>query len=288
MRVIEHSTGNVSNDKSQYAGRCLQFAYNTFLGRFILKLFLLHQPVWALAGLWQSSFITRGKTSRFVKKYDIDKTLFENNNWHSFNDFFTRKYKPSTIKISNSKEKVLAIAEANLTYYKIDSQTIFKIKGRNYRLSDIVNSDDLADEFCGGIAVLYRLSMHNYHRFLYPDNGRLVKHYKLPGVLHTVSSISKGYPIYSINQRDVSVLDLKSVGRILMIEIGAMMVGKIINNNAETFSRGQEKGYFEIGGSSILVVYKKGDIELDSTIKNATNQDMEVSVKIGEVIGKYV
>lgn len=286
--LIDHATGKKCSEITQFAGGWLNFTYNTPVGRIILKTFLLRPWVWKITGWWQASPFTRKKADRYAQKYNVDKNQFEQSNWRSFNDFFVRKYKSEIIPYSKNKLDVIAVAEATISYYEISDSSLLTIKGRKYHLADVVGSEELAKEFNGGVAILYHLSVHNYHRFWFPDDGVMEEQYQLPGMLHTVSSISKKYPIYSVNQRSVSVLNVKSIGCVLMVEIGAMMVGKIVNRSIKSFSRGQEKGHFEIGGSSILMVYKKDTIKLDSIIERAGTDGMDVLIKIGETIGKYV
>lgn len=44
-----------------------------------------------------------------------------------------------------------------------------------------------------------------------------------------------------------------------MMEVGAMMVGRITNHEAVPgyVTRGEEKGYFEFGGSTIILLTQK-------------------------------
>ena len=44
------------------------------------------------------------------------------------------------------------------------------------------------------------------------------------------------------------------------------MVGKIVNNVQETFTKGEEKGYFKLGGSTIVILLKENQIILDKDI----------------------
>ena len=70
-----------------------------------------------------------------------------------------------------------------------------------------------------------------------------------------------------------------------MCEVGAMMVGKIINEKTSgKFKRGEEKGYFKFGGSTIILLVN--NVSIDKDILKNTNENIETVVKMGEVIGK--
>ena len=70
-----------------------------------------------------------------------------------------------------------------------------------------------------------------------------------------------------------------------MCEVGAMMVGKIINEKTSgKFKRGEEKGYFKFGGSTIILLVN--NVSIDKDILENTNENIETVVKMGEVIGK--
>ena len=71
------------------------------------------------------------------------------------------------------------------------------------------------------------------------------------------------------------------------VEVGAMLVGRIVNYHGErAVKRGEEKGMFEFGGSTIVMLFEKDRIEIDSDIlRNSANGD-ETIVKYGEKIGK--
>ena len=67
------------------------------------------------------------------------------------------------------------------------------------------------------------------------------------------------------------------------------MVGKITNHPKEVPSSVkvmEEKGYFEFGGSTIILLVQKNKIELVNELFKDKNSDGEVSVKQGMVIAK--
>jgi phosphatidylserine decarboxylase len=79
-------------------------------------------------------------------------------------------------------------------------------------------------------------------------------------------------------------------GTYLMMEVGALMVGKIVNHHTGytrlDVMRGQEKGYFAFGGSTIVLLFMPGAVELDEPILQASAHGEEIRVRMGQRIGR--
>ena len=146
----------------------------------------------------------------------------------------------------------------------------------------------LADRYLGGTLCIFRLTVEDYHHFAYIDEGIKTKNYKIPGVFHTVNPLAnEKYPVYSENTREFSILKSKNFGNVLMMEVGALFVGRIVNHHEKmAVQRGMEKGYFEFGGSTVILVFEKGKVELAEDIVKNNHDGFETAVKMGEVIGK--
>lgn len=84
----------------------------------------------------------------------------------------------------------------------------------------------------------------------------------------------------------MNYLECSNLGKIIQIEVGAMQVGKIVNLKKDKFTKGEEKGYFEYGGSTIVVIIKKDKIEIDQDILENSKNGIETKIKIGEKIGE--
>ena len=72
-----------------------------------------------------------------------------------------------------------------------------------------------------------------------------------------------------------------------MMEVGAMLVGRIVNYHEKAdVLRGQEKGRFEFGGSTVIICLEKNRGMIDGDIIKNSLEEIETVVKMGEVIGK--
>ena len=227
-------------------------------------------------GLYNSTKLSTKKIPKFIKENNIKMSLYEKKEYKSFNDFFIRKIKK--IKIEKG---FISPVEGKLLVYKINNNLEVKIKNINYKIEELIdNSIDLKD----GYIFIYRLALDNYHRFHYIDDGIRTKRVKIKGRLHTVSSSSNKYKIYKENEREYSILKTKEFGDIIYMEVGALLIGKIINYDLDKFKKGEEKGYFLPGGSTVIIMAK--DIEVDKDILNNSKKNIETLVSVGEKVGE--
>ena len=82
-------------------------------------------------------------------------------------------------------------------------------------------------------------------------------------------------------------METENFGKVVQVEVGAMCVGKIKNWHGEhSFKRGEEKGMFEFGGSTVVLVLEKGRAVIDSDILQNSRLGFETRVKIGERVGE--
>ena len=246
----------------------------------ILTWFLTSHFVSMCYGIYNSSFLSKKKISSFIEDNEIDMSLYEEVSYRNFNDFFIRKLKK--VKIDSSSKHLISPVQGNLLVYPIGKNLSFQVKGLTYRLDELFPNEDLCN-YQDGCVLVFRLALNNYHRFHYIDDGKRIKRNIIKGRLHTVSDSSSKYKIYKENFREYSLLDTKNFGKVLYMEVGALLVGKIKNYDYDTFTRGLEKGYFLPGGSSIILVLK--NIKIDSDVVENSSKGIETMVEVGERIG---
>ena len=271
-------------ENSQYGGGALNILYNTVIGRMLLK-FVIHPFFSEAYGFYHRSIFSRKKIERFVEEYNINLDDFESVQYKSFDEFFIRRIKAGKRPVDMEETSLIAPADSKLSVYPIEKDNRIMIKGVNYTLSELVGGKIRLGDFEGGQCLVFRLAMDDYHRYCFIDRGQVVKRYGIRGRLHTVSSISKAYKIYRENTRVVNLMKTKHFGGVICIEVGALLVGKIHNHKIRDFYRGQEKGYFELGGSTIVYLLKPNRVRLDEDILANCNEETEVKVMLGEKIG---
>lgn len=264
----------------------LTFLYSTAVGRCLL---------WPLVRPWVSKtagwFLDRRVSvpfiRPFVQKNGIDLREYEPTEYHSYNQFFCRRIRPALRPVDAEESHLIAPCDAKVTVCPIGEDATFRIKGVDYTFDRLVRSETLEREFCGGTLVIFRLTVDDYHRYCYPCSGTQEPTVRLPGVYHTVNPIAAAArPIYRENTREYSVIESPVFGKVLMMEVGAMMVGRIVNDHPQgEVSRGEEKGHFEFGGSTVILCLQRDRVQIDADLFANSGDGKETVVKMGEKIG---
>ena len=349
--IIERKTGRLIQEE-EYGQKAIYFLYHHFLGRLLLKMIFARPYFSFLRGLYYNSFLSKKEIAPFVEKYGLSKELLKKK-YQSFGASFSRKeavYLRDAGK-ENTKENgeawkgkiqekrhekgqagkrpFYATASGKVLAYKIDQEgkIIFpgnesdgksnslplEIKGNFYSIEKILKAP--CPEFLkGGTLLVFRLSLPDYHRYIFPARGRLLRTKKIKGRLDSVRKEAAHFKAFSENKREVSLLELTGMGKILHVEVGAMLVGHIHNHmELKTFSdkgaqnkrknlggktyksdrgnqlpfrfaAGEEKGYFSLGGSTIVEMLNE-KIVIDEDLFENTKKGLETKLEIGERIG---
>lgn len=214
---------------------------------------------------------------------------YEQVKYRSFNDFFTRRIKPERRPFCTDPAALVSPCDARVSVYRISDDSRFSVKGFDYTAAALLGDEALAAEYAGGGTIaVFRLTVTDYHRYFYIDDGQIAAYKFIKGRLHTVQPVALGRRrVFTENCRAVTVIDTARFGRIAQVEVGALMVGKIVNHQTQgacTF--GQEKGYFKFGGSTVCLLFPKDSVELDEELWQNTAQGKETQVKCGERIGR--
>jgi len=263
----------------------LGFLYNTAVGRVILKP-LCSRCLSKICGAFLSCRLSKPLIKKFVKNNGINLKDYESDNFSCFNDCFCRKIKPGLRPIDSEKNHFIAPCDGLLSTYKISDDTVLPIKQSCYTIKELLNGDEIYAKYKNGICLVFRLCVDHYHRYCYVDNLKKSKNVFIKGKLHTVRPIAlERYPVFVQNCREYTIMNTENFGTVTQIEVGAMLVGKIKNLHEEgEFSRGEEKGMFLYGGSTIVLLLEKDRISVDQKFFDATANDEEIPVKMGECL----
>ena len=284
MSWVDRKGNPVPGDNGQ--DRMLEWMYGTRFGRGLVHL-MIRPWVSHAAGWLLDRRISAIAVKPFIRNNHIDMADFEERRFRSFNDFFTRRLKPGKRPIDEAPSHLIAPCDAKLSAFEIGADSHFWVKGTEYTLEGLLKSKELAEKFLGGTLLLFRLTVGDYHRYAYIDSGRMGAETHIPGVYHPVNpAAASRYPIYRENTREYALLESDHFGTVLQMEVGAAMVGRIVNNPAPAkVQRGAEKGHFEFGGSTVIVLLQKGAAVIDGDIIRNPAEDNETVVHLGERVG---
>lgn len=272
---------------SKKEGGALNFLYNTTPGRAVLKL-LCARWISKLCGKYLDSKLSKPLIKKFVKKNGIDLSQFHAEGFNCFNDCFCRKIKEELRPIPEAADDFFAPCDGLLSAYKISGDTVLPIKQSSYTIEQLLADKELAKRYEDGICLVFRLCVDHYHRYCYLDNASKGENIFIPGKLHTVRPIALArYPVFVQNCREYTVMETENFGAVTQIEVGAMLVGKIKNHHgAATVKRGEEKGMFLYGGSTIILLLEKDRAMLDTKYFEATQRGEELPVRMGQTLNK--
>lgn len=264
----------------------LRFLYNTVPGRMVLKI-ITSPTISKIGGAYMDCRISKIHIKGFIKNNNIDMTQYEKAKYGCFNDCFTRKIKKEMRPINMEENAFIAPCDGRLSAYHISENSDFYIKKSYYSVADLIKNSKKALDFNGGVCLVFRLCVDDYHRYGYVDDGKIVENNYVPGVLHTVRPIALNrYPVFVQNSREYSVIETNNFGTIAQIEVGALMIGKIKNHQKSGLvKKGREKGMFLYGGSTIVVLLEKDKVDIDEKYFRNTANDIETKVKFGSTIG---
>lgn len=283
--MLKHRDGRII-DVPSGQDKLLARLYGSVIGRALLRP-LVSPWVSRLAGRFLSTGLSRVFIKPFIRNNGIDMTWFEPGPYRSYNEFFSRKIRPEMRPIDMDPRHLISPCDSKLTVLPVSGESILRLKHTDYTLASLLRDEALAGKYAGGLALIFRLTVDDYHRYCYVCDGNKDGNIRIPGVLHTVNPIANDYyPIYKENSREYSILHSDVFGDILMMEVGALMVGRIVNHHGEaTVVRGQEKGYFQFGGSTVVLLLQPGKVRIDDDILENSRAHIETIVRMGEKIG---
>ena len=283
--MMKHRDGRLI-DQPGGQDRLLGVLYGSVIGRMLLRP-LVAPAVSKLAGKFLSTRLSCFLIKPFIRKNGIDMQPFEPVEYGSYNEFFSRKIRPEMRPIDGQPQHLIAPCDSKLTVLPIDGNCRLWLKHTEYTVESLLKNKELAQKYAGGYALVFRLTVDDYHRYCYVCDGIKEDNVHIPGVLHTVNPIANDYyPIYKENSREYSILHSGEFGDILMMEVGALLVGRIVNHHGKaSVVRGQEKGYFQFGGSTVVLLIQPDHVKIDDDILENSRLHIETIVRMGEKIG---
>ncbi|MCP4914198.1 MAG: phosphatidylserine decarboxylase [Oligoflexia bacterium] len=281
-----------------YGDKAVKWLYDSLSGK-VASSFVTMPFVSKFYGMLQSSGMSKSKVWPFINNFNIkiDEYLPEEGRskedpYSSFNQFFIRRFKDGARNFVEDSNKLPAFSEARyFGYESLKDEDTIPVKGKFLSSKELLKNSKWEETFKEGPLLLARLCPVDYHRYHYPDNGKTLDYYRVKGELHSVNPIAlkKKPDIFAENERMVSILETENFGKLAYVEVGATMVGKIVQSHqGETFQRGDEKGYFLFGGSTVIVLGEKGKWKPSEDILKHTSEGVETYLQLGEESGVRV
>jgi phosphatidylserine decarboxylase len=169
----------------------------------------------------------------------------------------------------------------------------FWIKGYGFTIPKLLASNSLAPSFENGSLLIARLAPQDYHRWHSPVDGVIESITEIPGCYYTVNpqaiNESGTLDVFCENRRSVMIVRPNSNpdSKVAIIAVGAMLVGSILYNPGISpgteIRRGECLGAFRYGGSTVIVLFPRGEVVLDEDlVKNSTGGQVGEDGKGGQ------
>ncbi|WP_164557773.1 phosphatidylserine decarboxylase [Massilia atriviolacea] len=270
----------------------MDFFYGSRVGLILSELLLKRRWFSRAYGASRKRAASRRQIDGFVRQYGIDLSEVELpvEDYRSFNDFFTRRLKPGARPLPADCKTLASPADARVLAWDIVDGLVVPVKSRAFTVAQLLGDDTLAHEYWGGTCCVLRLAPADYHRFIHIDRGTQGPVRRINGYLHSVSPLAlrNMLAVFTENAREYCRIETEQFGPVIHVDVGAMVVGRIVQHRPEggPVERGEEKGYFEFGGSTVILLFKAGAVELDADIRSYSAQGIETIVLQGERIGR--
>ncbi|PIE32714.1 phosphatidylserine decarboxylase [candidate division KSB3 bacterium] len=288
IRYIHRATGEIHQEIVP-GEKWLQWLYHNPFGRLALQAVVKRKFLSRWYGKKMDAPASRAKIVDFITSLQIemDEALRPVDEFQTFNEFFIRQLEPDARPIDMNPDVIVSPADGKvLAFDDMRRLDTFFAKGQEFSLNEFLAEDRLKNKYIGGNLLIIRLAPADYHRFHFPMDGQISRSTPVNGDYYSVSpyAVKKHIRIYWENKREYSILSTVNAGDIFLCEVGATMVGSIVQSYIpETVvKKGQEKGWFKFGGSTIIVLLEKDRVQIDRDILDNTNNGYETSIKMGE------
>lgn len=288
---IDRRTGQRSAEKV-YGHKSLLLLYGDGWFRELVAALLL--PLFAyipffsqVYGYLQKRPKSRKKIAPFIAAYGIDASEFQESEFATFNDFFIRKLKKERRPIIADPNRLAMPADGRYLVYPQFDQ--FVVKGQEFSLEQFLGDRAAAHRYGEGALAIVRLCPIDYHRFHFPCDGTPGPARLINGALFSVNPIAlrKRLAILAENKRVITEVETERFGTILFVEVGATNVGSIRQTYTpgKPVQKGEEKGYFEFGGSCLVLLFEQGRIRFDADLIANTQKGLETRAQFGGSLG---
>jgi len=287
IQYYERETGQLKTEK--VAGeKWLVWLYYNPIGEATLWTLAKRKLVSSVYGKMMDRTSSAKRIHPFIEDFNIDMSSVREQEYKNFNDFFTRKLKDNARPVDTSLNIVISPADGKIMAYADISNSDFIIKGFRFDIPSFLDNPVLAQKYNEGTLIIIRLAPVDYHRFHFPVSGNLTPNKKIEGDYYSVNpfALRKKAEIFFLNKREYTIISNPLFGDVIMAEVGATMVGSIVQTYTEnSVKKGEEKGYFKFGGSTVVLLFEKSKIDIDKDILINTANGYETAVKMGERIG---
>ena len=292
IKYINRTTGKIETEQPP-AEELIDFLYNHPFGEKAVLPIAKRDFVTEWYGKAMDRSLSKKRIQPFVDSLNIDMSEVKKkvSEFETFNEFFYRELKPGARKI---EEGLVSPGDGKaLAFPNVSQVKHFFVKGRRFTLGEFLKDDELVVAYHDASMLILRLAPDDYHRYHFPLDGVPSASEEVDGTNYSVSPIaleSNFTRVFGENKKEICKLSTEQGGEILIVPVGATMVGCINATYVpgQPVARGDEMGYFAFGGSSIVLLFSPKHFRLDQDIVENTQKKLETQVKMGEKVASLL
>ena len=289
ISYIDRKSGQQKTENIPSQGM-LKWLYSSGSGKLALYILFKRKIISSLGGWFMNTRRSAKRIPGFVSEHGIDLAECEISSlsgFLTFNQFFYRKLKKDARPLG---KHLVSPADGKILVFPNQTEADnFFVKGSEFTLESFLMNKALAKKYAEGSMAIVRLAPPDYHRYHFPASGTASETTKINGCYYSVSPLAlrESLKIFCQNKREYCTLDTLNYGDILIVDVGATMVGSIIQTyQAGQVKKGDEKGYFAFGGSTLVLLFEKDMIQFDADLVTNTQNRLETTVRMGEDIAR--
>ncbi|MCH9612410.1 MAG: Phosphatidylserine decarboxylase proenzyme [Chlamydiia bacterium] len=297
IQIFDRKKSSYHNEQVM-GENALRFLYDQgWARRLLLPLFTRSKWTSALFGWLQKTKRSKRKVGKFIDQFQINSNEFRKpiDEFTSFNDFFIRQLKEEARPIDLGSARLVMPTDGRILTFQPfiegegnEEEGIF-VKGEVFSLFELLGEDPtLYEKYRGGALMICRLAPIDYHRFHFPCDGMLTEPRLVGKQYFSVNPIALTKNIHALsrNKRFISELKTDQYGDMAYVVVGATNVSSVVWTAEfnKRYKKGDEAGYFQFGGSTVVLVFEPGRVEFDRDILSHTEQRIEVLEQLGQGI----
>lgn len=205
--------------------------------------------------------------------YTVDDYFPGPSGWLTFNQFFARQIRAGKRPIADPKDDSVIVSPADAIFmgsWPIGEDSTVTVKGAEWRIADLLEGSPYANEFANGVYMHSFLYVDDYHRYHTPVGGVVKEVRNIHGRIYL--DVAKradgslgavpGDTFQFDQERGLVVVDSPQAGLVAVVPVGMTVVSSV-NLTPEVgaeLRKGDEFGYFQFGGSDIVVLFQARNV----------------------------
>jgi phosphatidylserine decarboxylase len=227
--------------------------------------------------------------------YNVDDYFPGPSGWQTFNQFFAREMRPGKRPIDAPWDDAVIVSPADAIFmgaWPINQNSTVTLKGVEWRIADLLDGSPYAEAFSNGIYAHSFLRSTDYHRYHVPVSGVVREVRNVHGrvfidvVKNEDGSLSGANgDTYQFNQeRGLVILESPTVGLVALVPVGMTLISSVVLEPqvGVELRKGEEFGFFQFGGSDMVMLFQDRGITLDAEVGTKYLQGQ----RIGRVGGR--